>query len=375
LSLLEYPLREVHRRLGANFGEFAGWRAPLDYGSVVDEHLAVRSSAGVFDLSHMGRVFVEGPDAHKLLDKLVPRYIESEPGQMVGPTAFLNEHAGFRDDIMLYNLGEGRWLVVPNAVNRVKVVNWLEDWASRLNLTVRIEDRTLELVMLALQGPRAVDALKVLGPPGDVVELKLLRFKTDVVFEKARARAFLISRSGWTGEDGFEIIAEPDQAEKILLALVEEANVKPCGLAARDTLRIEMGYVLYGADIDEDTNPIEARYWWVFQPGPKEDCVGCRALRDAMRSGASRVRVGLKLDKKARIVPRHGDRVFIDDVEIGVITSGAYSPVLRRPIAMAYVKASHALMGLTVEVERRGRRYRAKIVDFPFVVPSSRPPT
>ncbi len=372
MPLHQYPLHDLHKRLGANFGEFAGWNAPLDYGSVVEEHMSVRTSVGVFDLSHMGRVFVEGSGASKLLDKLVPRIIESEPGQMVGPTAFLNEKAGFRDDVMLYNLGD-RWLIVPNAVNREKIVKWLEEWAAKLSLQAKVRDETFNLVMLAVQGPKAAEAMKAIGAPQEVLELKLLRFRLNV--DLGVGKAFLVSRSGWTGEDGFEIIAEPDQAEKIYLALVEKAGARPCGLAARDTLRIEMGFVLYGNDIDEDTNPVEARYWWVFQPGPKEDCVGCPALREALRRGVDRVRVGLRLEKKARIVPRHGDKVFVEDVEVGVVTSGTYSPYAKRSLAMAYVDSRHALMGLTVEVEHKGKRYRAKIVDFPFVKPASAPPT
>ncbi len=372
MPLHQYPLHDLHKRLGASFGEFAGWNAPMNYGSVMEEHVAVRTSVGVFDLSHMGRVFVEGSDAARLLDKLVPRAISSEPGQMVGPTAFLNERAGFRDDVMLYNLGEGRWLVVPNAVNREKVVGWLEEWASKLNLSVKVRDETFNLVLLAVQGPKAAEAMKAIGAPSEVLELKLLRFRMNV--ELAGVKTLLVSRSGWTGEDGFEIIAEPSAAEKIYEALVN-AGARPCGLAARDTLRIEVGFVLYGNDIDEDTNPIEARYWWVYQPGPKKDCVGCPALREAMKRGVSRVRVGLKLDKKARIVPRPGDKVYVDDVEVGYVTSGAYSPVARRPLAMGYLKASHALMGFTVEVEHRGRRIKAKVTDFPLVKPTSSPPT
>jgi aminomethyltransferase len=376
LASKRIPLLDVHRELGGNPGEFAGWTTIIDYGSVIEEHLAVRRTVGLFDLSHMGRIILEGPDAAKLLDKLVPRSIESSEGMMVGPTAFLTESAGFIDDVMLYNMG-GRWMFVPNAANIEKDRRWVEDWASKLNTNVKVVDRTLDWVLFAVQGPRAVELMKLLGVPREVLELKLLTFKTDVPFEAASARAVLVSRSGWTGEDGFEIVAEVNEGEKILrraAELLPKLEGKLCGLGARDSLRMEMGFVLYGHEIDENVTPVEARYWWVYQPGPKEDCVGCRALREAFRRGASKVRVGLKLQKGARIVPRQGDKVFVDDVEVGYVTSGAYSPLLRRSIAQAYIKASHALMGFTVEVERRGRRYKAKIVDFPLVTPSSTPP-
>lgn len=363
------PLYELHKSFGASFGVFAGWEAPINYASVLEEHVAVRKNVGIFDLSHMGRLVVEGLDAFKLLDKLVPRVIESEKGVMVGPTAFLNEQAGIKDDVMLYNLGD-RWLVVTNAINRDKIREWLEQNIERFKLDVKVLDKTLEWVLIAVQGPKAVKAVEALGAPKEVLELKPLRFLENVLFEKVGAKALIVSRSGWTGEDGFEIVAEVGEGEKIL-RLLHDKDFTFCGLAARDSLRMEMGFLLYEHEIDENTTPVEARYWLVFTPGPKKDCVGCRALIEKLRGGVERVRVGLKLSKKARIVPRKGDKVFIEDIEIGEITSGAYSPILERSIAQAYVDTRHALLGMKVEVERRGKRYSAKIVEPPFLQPTS----
>ncbi|KSW12007.1 glycine cleavage system protein T [Pyrodictium occultum] len=376
-GLRRIPLYDVHKSLGAQFGEFAGWEAPINYTSVIEEHVAVRTSVGFFDLSHMGRLLLSGPDAIRVLDRLVPRDISSEEGMMVGPTAFLNERAGFRDDVMTYNLGSEGWLIVPNAANIEKIYAWLEGWIGRLNAQARVEDHTMDWVLFAIQGPKAAELMRMLGAPSEVLDLRILRFRRNVELEAAGARALIVSRSGWTGEDGFEVIAEAGEGEKILrkaAELLPKLEGRLCGLGARDSLRMEMGFVLYGHEIDEDTTPVEARYWWVFQPGPKKECVGCPALREALRRGASRVRVGLKLGKKARVVPRQGDKVYVEDVEVGYVTSGAYSPMLRRSLAQAYIEPSHALMGMTVEVERRGRRYKAKIVDFPVVQPSSRPP-
>jgi aminomethyltransferase len=376
LASRRIPLLDVHRELGGNPGEFAGWTTVIDYGSVVEEHMAVRKAVGFFDLSHMGRIILEGPDVVKLLDKLVPRSLDSSEGMMVGPTAFLTESAGFIDDVMLYNMGS-RWMFVPNAANIEKDREWVEEWASKLNMNVKIVDRTSEWVMFAVQGPRAVELMKLLGAPREVLDLKLLRFITDVKLENANAKAVLISRSGWTGEDGFEIIAEVSEGEKILrkaAELLPKLEGKLCGLGARDSLRMEVGFVLYGHEIDETITPVEARYWWVYQPGPKEDCIGCKALREAFKRGASKVRVGLKLSKKARVVPRQGDKIYVEDVEVGYVTSGAYSPILKRSIAQAYIKPTHALIGFTVDVERRGKRYSAKIAEFPLVTPTSSPP-
>jgi len=269
------PLYDVHRELGAQFGEFAGWEAPINYGSVIEEHMAVRQTVGFFDLSHMGRLVLGGADATRVLDYLVPREISSEEGMMVGPTAMLNENAGFRDDIMPYNLGNDGWLVVPNAANIEKIRNHIEEWISRLNASARVEDKTLEWVLFATQGPRSAEFMKKLGAPGSVLELRVMRFQREVVLEAARAKALIVSRSGWTGEDGFEIIAEVGEGEKILRKAAEilpELGGKLCGLGARDSLRMEMGFVLYGHEIDETINPVEARYWWVFQPGNNPVC-------------------------------------------------------------------------------------------------------
>ncbi|MET1100965.1 MAG: glycine cleavage system aminomethyltransferase GcvT [Pyrodictiaceae archaeon] len=367
------PLYDVHKELGASFGEFAGWTTVINYSSIMEEHMAVRKRAGFFDLSHMGRLLLSGPDTVRLLDKLVPRYIESERGQMVGPTAFLTENAGFIDDIMLYNMGE-RWMIVPNAMNIDKDKEWVEKWSQELGLTVKVDDKTMEWVLFAIQGPEAIEVMKKLGAPPEILELKLLKFKENVRFEEASATTILVSRSGWTGEDGFEIIAEASEGEKILRK-VHELGVQLCGLGARDSLRIEVGFVLYGDEIDEETTPVDARYWWVYQPGPKRDCVGCRALREAMRRGASKIRLAIKLGKGQRIIPRKGDKILVEDVEVGYVTSGTYSPILGRSIGQAYLKPSHALIGMSVTLEHRARRVKAKIADFPLVKPTSTPPT
>lgn len=368
--MLRLPLHDLHRELGASFGEFAGWEAPINYGSVLEEHMAVRRSVGVFDLSHMGRILLRGEEeAYRLLDRLVPRIIDSEPRSMVGPTAFLNEHAGFKDDVMLYH-GSGYWLVVPNAVNRVKIYEWLAKWNDELGAGASISDETMNLVLIAIQGPCAVKAVKDLGAPREALDLPPLRFLEDTRLEAAGARAMILSRSGWTGEDGFEIITWPGDGEKIIRYL-HDKGYQLCGLGARDSLRMEIGFLLYGHEIDEDTTPVEARYWWVFRPGPKEDCIGCRALREALRRGASRIRVGLKMSKKARIVPRQGDKILVEGVEVGYVTSGAYSPLLKRSLGQGYVKPSHALLGMEVEILHRGKRYRAKIAEPPFIQPRS----
>jgi len=363
MGLRRIPLREVHKELGAEFGEFEGWETPMIYESTVKEHLAVRSNAGVFDVSHMGRILLRGSHVYDFLEYMVPKSLSKVGvGSMSGPTALLNENAGFRDDVMLYNLGENEWMLVCNAANIEKVLGWLKSWRSKLGYDVEIENATAKLAMLALQGPRSSEYMEKLGADDSILGLKMLRFQRDV--QLGDTKTFLVSRSGWTGEDGFEIIAEPRNAAVVLRRLVE-MGVKPAGLAARDTLRLEVGFVLYGHDIDEETNPLEARYW-VYTPG-KTNYVGYEALREIIRKGAERVRVAVKMKKGERGIPRENYRILVEGEEIGRITSGNYSPVLRRGIGMGYVESKHALIGLEVQIDIRGRIRRAKILDFPLL--------
>ncbi len=360
LGLLEVPLKRLHEELGARFGEFAGWSVPMAYGSVVDEHMAVRRGVGVFDVSHMGRILVEGPGAQETLDYLVAKKVSKlKPGRAIMPTAMLNEEAGFVDDVTVYMLGEERFLVVCNAVNRGKVVEWIK---SHEQGRVDVEDITERTVMLAVQGPGSRGALEgVAGIDG----LRPGVFYTG--HEVFGFRVLMVGGGGWTGEVGYELIAEPGEARGIYEELLRR-GVKPVGIASRDTLRIEAGYVLYGHEIDESTTPLEARYW-VFSY-KKKGYIGYEALKRQLLEGVGRVRVGLLLGAPGPI-PRGGSKIYLEGREVGVVTSGAWSPVLRAPIAMGYVKAGHALMGLKVSVEVRGRLYPARIVDFPFVTPSS----
>ena len=361
LALLKSPLHNVHVELKASFGEFAGWEMPLTYESGVKEHLAVRTSAGVFDISHMGRIIVKGDEAFTFLQKLVPKDLsETPPGYMSGPTAFLNEKAGFKDDVMLYNLGDNKWLIVCNAVNREKIIDWLGNWKAKWGMSVEVIDETMNIAMLALQGPKSAEYMEKVGLK-QVLDLKMLQFKTDI--ETRYGKLFLVSRSGWTGEDGFEILGKPEVVEKLLRELVER-GVKPAGLAARDTLRLEMGFVLYGHDIDEDITPVEARYW-VWTPG-KKGYIGYEALMEKLRKGVDKIRVGVKMKKKVKAIPREGDRIVVEGVEVGRITSGNYSPTMKRGIAMGYVSSRHALIGLNIEVDIRGRLHPGKLSDFPL---------
>jgi len=357
------PLLDLLRSYGGDVGVFAGFETIMSYGDPFSEHLAVRRDAAVFDISHMGRILVEGPDSQELLDMLLPRDLgDSKDGVMIGPTAFLNDSGGFKDDVMLYRFSNERWLVVCNAINREKILGWLREWISRKGYKASIVDQTLETAMLAIQGPRVVEYISKIPGFSEASSLKPLEFLENL--DTSLGRVDIISRSGWTGEDGFEIVSRPGIAAEII-ARLRSMGVALAGLIARDSLRMEMGYVLYGEDIDEDINPYEARYW-VFTRG-KEGCIGCDALRGIGRRGVAKARYMFRLKKGLRVIPRRGYKVLYEGEEIGYITSGSYSPYLERPIAMGYIKSSHALPGLSVDIEVRGKLYEAKILDYPLI--------
>ena len=364
--VIQHPHKNLHILLGARMGEFGGWETPISYTSVKDEHIAVRTKVGIFDLTHMGRILIKGEKASEFISKMVPKKIEKAiPGAMPGPTALLNEKAGIIDDIMPYKISENEWLLAVNAPNREKDISWLKKWRDELGyMNVVIEDYTFQYSLIALQGLEASKILDSLGA-SQLTQIKPLTFLQNTNI--AGWNVWIASRSGWTGEDGFEFIADPKNTEGLFQAFVN-AGAKACGLGARDSLRMEVGFVLAGEDIDENVTPVDARYWLVFDYD-KTDCIGCQALRKALSEGAKKVRVGIRFKKKDRRIPRRDYKIFVPgtDIVIGTVTSGAYSPLLDRGIGQAYVDPSHALFGMKVEVEIRGKRAKAKIVDFPFI--------
>lgn len=360
MGLRRTPLVDMHRRLGASLGAFAGYETAISFGSVIQEHLAVRRAVGVFDISHMTVIELKGKGWNEALDRLIPKATaDLIEGRILGPTVFLNEEAGIKDDILIYKLKDGGFIIVGNAVNLDKDLDWLSRHAPEGGEVELLNEKGY--CLLALQGPEAARLAGEVAPGAE--GLGRMSFVEHVRAREGDIR--VMSRSGWTGEDGFEFLAERSTAEGLFSVFIER-GATPCGLAARDTLRLEMGYLLYGQDIDESVTPVEARYWPVFDYD-KRGCIGCEALQKKLREGAERVRVGLKMKKGEKAIPRTGAEVYSIDEKIGVVTSGGYSPVLERPIAMAYVKASHALIGMSVRVNVRGKLYEAKIVDFPFI--------
>ncbi|BBG26545.1 glycine cleavage system aminomethyltransferase GcvT [Sulfuracidifex tepidarius] len=341
------PLFEVEEKSGANFGEFAGWNMPMTYSSYQEEHLAVRNSVAVFDLSHMGRLRVKGRAEE--LEELIAKELNGSTGQMIGPTAFLNDRGGFIDDVMTYKISDSDFLLVTNATNREKVIKWIKS-----NSSLDVEDLTFSLAMIAIQGKKVKEIF-------NVDEIPHMTFKLNVSY--MGMKVFLLSRSGWTGEDGIEVWAEPEIAGVIFTKLAQN-GVKPAGLVTRDSIRQEMGYLLYGEDIDESVTPVEARYW-VFSLS--KGFVGKDAIVEQLRNGVSKIRFGFKMKKGMRVIPRRGMEVTSLGSKVGYVTSSTFSPFLNRVIGMGYISPQHFFLGYSTTVEIRGKTYEIKMDDFPFI--------
>jgi glycine cleavage system T protein (aminomethyltransferase) len=364
-ELLATPLNAVHRRLGARMVDFAGWDMPVQYPSgILAEHAAVRSSCGIFDLSHMGRVFVRGADALALAQECCTRDLNRiAPGE-AAYSVLCDEDGGIIDDVIAYKLGDDEVLFVFNASNRVADTEFFATTRDRLRLNAELEDRTEKTALIGVQGPSAQD---VLQPVCDV-DLQPLAGYAFIRTKVCGAEA-LVSRTGYTGEDGFEVMLEADAAETVWSRLLEQAT--PAGLGARDTLRTEAGFALYGHEIDRSTNPYEARLGWVVNIA-KPSFVGRDALTRLRAEGPHRRLVGLRVAPGG--VPRPG--LSIQDSNgnnLGQVTSGTFSPTLRQNIALGYVPVALSEPGQRVAVDVRGKPAAGEVVKLPFVPHRSRP--
>ena len=363
-ELLQTPLNGVHRELGARMVDFAGWDMPVQYPTgILAEHQAVRTSCGLFDLSHMGRVHVRGPDALALSQICCTRDLSKIRSGEAAYSVLCDADGGILDDVIGYVMGEREIVFVFNASNRISDTDWFAQQRDHLGLEAHLEDRTLDTALIGVQGPRAQEVLSPLCS----VDLEPLAGYMFTRGEVAGVPAF-ISRTGYTGEDGFEVMVEADVAPAIWRRLAEKAI--PAGLGARDTLRTEAGFALYGHEIDRSTNPYEARLGWVVNLG-KAEFVGRDALAQIKASGPSRRLVGLQVE--AGGVPRPDYPILHDAQRVGKTTSGTFSPTLRQNIAVGYVPTPLSEPGQRVGVELRGRPVGAEVVKLPFVPHRSRP--
>jgi aminomethyltransferase len=355
----ETPLHDRHVALGARLIEFGGWLMPVQYSGILEEHRAVRERAGLFDLSHMGELFVEGPDSGPALAAAL---VSNPPALAVGRAQYsmiCAEDGGIIDDLIVYRLAEDRFLVVANASNAHVVSDALVERLAGFKAV--LDDRSLATALCAVQGPRSVD---IVGPITDI-DLGALRYYAIAEGHVASIPA-LVARTGYTGEDGFEIFVENARALELWDALVASGQphgLAPVGLGARDTLRLEAGMPLYGNDLDRTTNPFEAGLGRVVKLDKPGDFVGRAALEKVARDGPTRKLIGLVME--GRGIARHGYPVHRDARRTGAVTSGTHSPSLGRAIAMAYVAPDDAESGTILDVEIREQRVPAAVVDLP----------
>ena len=354
------PLVETHRSLGARLIEFGGWLMPVQYRGIIEEHRAVRERAGLFDLSHMGELFVEGPQAG---EALAAALVSDPPSLAVGRAHYsmiCAADGGILDDLIVYRLAPERFLVVANAAN-AQVVS--DELAERLRgFGAVLDDRSLATALLAVQGPVAAAIIQ----PLTEVDLAGLRYYAIAEGSVAGIPA-LVARTGYTGEDGFEVFVEWGRAAELWGRLLEAGGKRgliPCGLGARDTLRLEAGMPLYGNELDRNTNPFEAGLGRVVKLEKQTDFVGRAALEKVARDGPAKRLVGLVV--RGRGIARHGHPVFLGDRRTGVVTSGTHSPTLNVPIAMAYVAPGDGEPGTILDVEIREQRVAAEVVALPF---------
>ena len=353
-QLLQTAWHAWHVAHNGRMVDFAGWDMPVQYASIVEEHHAVRTNAGLFDVAHMGRLKFTGPDACMLLDALVTNDVTKLAVGQVRYALVTNENGGILDDVLVYRFSDCYMLVV-NASNREKIVDWFSDRITEFEATM--EDRTCETSMLALQGPQA---LRLLDP---LVSVDLASVKYYHGLEATiDGTPGIVTRTGYTGEDGFEVILPSAEGATLWQKLID-AGAVPCGLGCRDTLRLEAAMPLYGHEMDETTDPLTAGLTFGVRL-KAGDFIGKDALLAIKQQGPTRQRIGFELE--GRRIAREGATLHVGETQVGTVTSGTFSPTLQKAIGMAYVDHQHAGVGTQLEVDIRGKLAPARVVKLPF---------
>src|SRR5687768_11674007 len=352
-TLKKTPLHARHKSLGARMVEFGGWDMPVEYSGVVEEHLAVRTRAGLFDVSHMGEIEIAGKDALAAVQQITCNDASKLAHNQAQYSALTTAEGTFVDDVLTYRLGDEHFMLVVNASNIIKDFTWITRNIAGRGDVVAVNTSS-RYALLAIQGPAARDVLQPLTGV-NLTELKYYWFTTGEVASVAGT----ISRTGYTGEDGFEVFVPPAAAERVwdaILAAGKSAGLVPAGLAARDTLRLEAAMRLYGNDMDDTTTVLEADLGWIVG-WKKDDFTGAEVLRRQKAEGVERKLVGFEVLDRG--IARHGHPVYIDGHQAGVVTSGTQTPFLKKAIGMAYLPADRTAAGSEFEVDVRGRRLRA----------------
>lgn len=355
------PFTEKHIALGADMHEFAGYNMPIKYTGIIEEHLTVCEGVGVFDVSHMGEFWVKGPNALAFLQKVTSNNVAALAIGQAQYTCFPNEDGGIVDDLLVYYYEENKYMLVVNASNIEKDWNWC---VSHNTEGAILENASDNMAQLAVQGPKAINALQKLTS----VDLSSIPYYTFKVGEFAGQKNVIISNTGYTGAGGFELYFYPDCATQIWDAVFqagEEFGIKPIGLGARDTLRLEMGFCLYGNDLDDTTSPIEAGLGWITKFAEGKNFTNRAALEKQKAEGTVRKLVAFEMIERG--IPRHGyELVNAEGTKIGDVTSGTMSPIRKIGIGMGYVKPEYAKLGTEIFISIRGKGIKAVVVKAPF---------
>lgn len=355
-------LHDEQVKLGAKMIEFAGWMMPVSYSSIIEEHKTVRENVGLFDVSHMGEVYVYGKDSLAFLSKLVPQDVARLTLNKAIYCQLLNNNGGIIDDLIIYKIENEKYLLIVNASRIDEDLNWMV--RNSLGFDVSIDNQSHNYSLLAIQGPKASDLVAKMG---------LSKENQPEFFSIKRAELFninlFVSRTGYTGEDGFEILVRNEFSQLLWSYIIEagkEFGLKPIGLGARDTLRLEAALHLYGNDMDEETTPIEANLTWSVSKSKTADYNGKKVIQEQLQNGGNKKLIGLKMLDRA--IARHEHEIYFNNVKVGEVTSGGVSPVLGENIAMGYVKnIKEICTGSKVQVKIREKFYNAEVVKKPFV--------
>ena len=358
--LKKTPLNDRHRASGAKMVPFGGWDMPVEYSGIVHEHLAVRTRAGLFDVSHMGEIEIAGKDALAAVQRISSNDASKLQVGQAQYSGLLTPQGTFVDDLLVYRLAPEHFMLVVNAGNIEKDYAWIVEHIKPAGDAVAV-NASARYALLAVQGPEAVGIVQSLTG----VELAGMKYYWFAHGEVANVRA-TISRTGYTGEDGFEIFVPPQSADRVWQAIVEAGRpieLIPCGLGARDTLRLEAGMRLHGNDIDDTTTAVEADLNWIVG-WKKDDFIGATVLREQKAKGVRRKLVGFEMIDRG--IARHGYDAYVGGAKAGLVTSGTQTPFLKKAIGMAYLPIAHTAIDTEFDVDIRGRRTRARVVPMPF---------
>ncbi len=360
--LKKTPFTQKHEQLGAKMHAFAGYNMPVEYSGINDEHITVRERVGLFDVSHMGDFWVKGKNALAFLQRISSNDVAALSIGKAQYSCFLNEKGGIVDDLLIYHYEKDKYLLVVNAANIEK------DWAWCVNNNTDgalIENASDNMAQLSVQGPKAAEVLQKLTP----TDLRTIPYYAFTVGEVAGVKNLIISNTGYTGAGGFELYMYPDEAAKIWDAVLEagaDFGIKPIGLGARDTLRLEKGFCLYGNDIDDTTSPIEAGLSWITKCCDGKNFIGRSAIERIKQTGATQRLRAFKLVERG--IPRKGYEVTdCKGNSIGVVTSGTMSPILKQGIGLGYITDSKVGIGSSIFIKVRQRLLKAEVVKLPFV--------